>query len=827
MKPLTRAAALLLLPLVLAACNLPDFGSALQPPTPIPVPSPTPLPAAEVLLTLLPPEGTPANGDLAVMLLDEVTGLPYGAQEVPMTRLEDGRWQVRLTPAVGSLLKYRYVRRVPGRAEEVTALGTPVRYRVLHVPGPLQVEDIAAGWSDTPYQGPTGRVLGRVLDAATGQPLPEILVSGGGLLTLTDGEGEFRLEGLPPGLHRLTFFHPDGAYRPAQQGALVAADSTTPAELSLQPATPVNVTFEVTVPSDTIPGTPVRIAGNLRALGNTFAELPGGVSLSGARLPTLTYVDATHYLFLTQLYAGTDLRYKYTLGDGLWNAERDRNGALLTRQVIIPEQELILQDVVASWHGGSRGSIMFHVTVPETTPPTDTVAIQFNPFTWFEPLPMWRLGEREWFFALHGPLDFSTSLNYRYCRNLQCGAADDMDTAGPQSAGRRVTATVVGQDLRDQVRGWQWWDGAGPAAEVVAPDPLNPRPAFEAGVELLPAYRPSWLADPARWTSEAAAMGASHLTLTPTWTLTRAAPVPLMELDPARGPFRPDLEAMVATARAQGLEPVLRPTLRPPDRSLETWWLEAPRDDAWWTVWFEEYRSFALTFARLAQDLGVAKLVLGGPEVAPALPGGSLPDGTPSDPPPVAEARWRELLEEVRARYSGRLAFELDLGAGLQPPPPVLDQVDEVHLYWHAPLGEGKDLSVAEMQQGAAVWLDQVVLAEAALQGKPLVLSVEYLSVDGAATACVPRPDGSCRPPEDFDLGAVVDVDLPVDLEEQARAVNAVLLEAYARPEITGFYTRRYNPLAALKDKSASVNGKPARDVLWYWYTRIRGQTSP
>jgi hypothetical protein len=46
----------------------------------------------------------------------------------------------------------------------------------------------------------------------------------------------------------------------------------------------------------------------------------------------------------------------------------------------------------------------------------------------------------------------------------------------------------------------------------------------------------------------------------------------------------------------------------------------------------------------------------------------------------------------------------------------------------------------------------------------------------------------------------------------QAAAINAVLFEAYARPyAIAGFYVRRYNPLVALQDRSASVNGKPAQ----------------
>ena len=82
-------------------------------------------------------------------------------------------------------------------------------------------------------------------------------------------------------------------------------------------------------------------------------------------------VDATHALLLTQLYAGTDLRYKYTLGDGLWNAERDANGGFVTRQLIVPEQGPVVQDTVASWRSPAYAGLTFHVTVPANTPASD------------------------------------------------------------------------------------------------------------------------------------------------------------------------------------------------------------------------------------------------------------------------------------------------------------------------------------------------------------------------------------------------------------------------------------------------------------------------
>jgi hypothetical protein len=228
-----------------------------------------------------------------------------------------------------------------------------------------------------------------------------------------------------------------------------------------------------------------------------------------------------------------------------------------------------------------------------------------------------------------------------------------------------------------------------------------------------------------------------------------------------------------------------------------------------------------MTIARQAQAAGVRKLVLGGPEIRPSLPDGQLPNGSPSGVPADAENQWRTTIEDVRRFFSGKLAFEIELGQELQPIPAIIDAFDEVHIHWHAPLTTNEDPTIPEMRRATRSWLVDTIFANPALHGRPIILDVEYLSVGTSATACAMAPDGSCRPSHQFDQGALVDPDLQLDMEGQAYAINAVLLEAFNRQEIVGFYSRGYNPVVILHDMSASVNGKPASDVLWYWYPRI------
>jgi hypothetical protein len=207
----------------------------------------------------------------------------------------------------------------------------------------------------------------------------------------------------------------------------------------------------------------------------------------------------------------------------------------------------------------------------------------------------------------------------------------------------------------------------------------------------------------------------------------------------------------------------------------------------------------------------------------PALPGGLIAGGIPSEVPMDAEHRWLDLITEIGEIFDGELAFQIELSDELQAIPNFMVACDAVYVYWHAPLATTQDASPAEMQSAASSLLDTVLLANPALSNVPIFLSVEYLSIEGSASACAKAPDETCRDNTEFEQGAIVDPDLGVDLLAQAQALNAVLLEATIRDEIQGFFVRGYNPSVVLQDKSASIYGKPGRDVIWYWYARLTG----
>jgi hypothetical protein len=62
-----------------------------------------------------------------------------------------------------------------------------------------------------------------------------------------------------------------------------------------------------------------------------------------------------------------------------------------------------------------------------------------------------------------------------------------------------------------------------------------------------------------------------------------------------------------------------------------------------------------------------------------------------------------------------------------------------------------------------------------------------------------------------------------VDLQAQSDVYEAMLYAINVRPYIAGMVSRGFYPPAMLQDKSASVHGKPAADLLWYWFPRLTG----
>ncbi len=780
----------------------------------------TPQPKAQTTFMVTLPEPLAPGETLLLAVLDEVTGLPFNPTYYPMQASNAQTYSAVLPLTLNSHVKYRYMRQSGSLINEDLTNGISVRYRMYYVSGQGEVRDIINDWGDKNYSRPNGIVNGMVLNADTGTPVPNLLITLGGAQTVTNSSGQFTLNGLADGTHNIVVYAMDGSYQTFQQGTTVAQGFNTSFEVRVRAAPMVGVTFLVRAPSDTVPGAPIRLAGNILQLGNTFADLQGGANTSPDRMPVMNLTADGRYSLTINLPASAYIQYKYTLGDGFWNSEHSNEGGFILREFVVPAQSFTIEDNIQSWKAGASSPILFEVNVPSVTPPGDIVYIQFNPYGWMEPIPMWPLGNNQWAYKLYGPFLSAGSIHYRYCRNAQCNSADDLTTQGNSSRGREISTSLLSQDIKDTVNAWAWYEN--PEATAIVGASIIPRiGGFVSGVEFQPGFHPSWSAYMPHAFVYIQAIGANQVVIPATWTYKNTSPIDFGPV-PGSDPMWIDTAIMVSQARALNLQVALFPTPRFPASggSSSSFWNSAPKDGLWWQTWFDSYRAFAIHYADLATQSGSQTLILGGDWITPAMPNGVLADGASSGVPVDAEARWKAIITDVRAHFKGSVLWAMPyVPAKPQTALEFIKNTDGVYLLWSAPISAAQNPSKDELITEISRLLDNEISPIPSITGKPIIIALNYASINGAARGCAidclefstlsrPNPDNPS---------------VALDLQAQATIYEAMFTAINARPWISGVVSRGYYPPAALQDKSTSIHGKPAADIAWYWFPRFTG----
>jgi hypothetical protein len=804
--------------LLASACgNLPIPRLVFETPTPRvpPGPTATPLPGAIINFTVHTPANTPPGAAVILQIVDEVSGTRVNT---PLTATGPNVWAGGASATVGAVLRYRYLRTAPGFAEEVTAVRQPIPYRLYVVPETnAAVEDTAAAWSDTPFAGDLGAVTGVVRNSNNGAGVMGVMVSVGGQITLTNADGVFTLINVPTGNQTVTALAPDGSLRPAQAVVAVQSAQFSSVELAAPDPNAVHVTFVVRPPPGADPTAALRLIGNVSQLGDVFIPNVSGSAMVAARAPVLAPLGDGRWAVRVLLYQGTVLRYAYTLGDGAWNAELDNFGSKRLRQYIVPWVDTIVEDSIETWQSGPSAPVTFEAITPAATPPNDLIAIQFRTNDWLTPLPMWRANLNQWRFVLYNPTNFDGNVYYRFCRNFACGSADDTATAAATALSRAFTPTLFPQTIKETVASWRWLGEAVPASAVLPPP--APRPNITAGVDFSEAWQAQALPLYAETIRSLQAAAANQLTI-----LRRSAAVtmnpPLYADDLALTMPADELSALSGMARGAGLGVTVHPVscAYTPYGACDYWEGAPFTDPNFWGAWFAAYERYILTQAEAANRAGANVFVMGDFKLRPAFPG-------EPEAPPDADARWRDLINKVRARFRGQVAFELLMGQSVWPnPPQFLDSVDAIRLFWWASLSATNTPEVNDMATNAGALLDTHVLPVQQRFGKPVHLSLAYYAADGASMQCLKRPDGQCHAFTDFEPGAPDAARYPLDLAEQADAYHAVLTAVNARLWLSGVSSFGYNPLVSLRDKSLSVRGKPAETILSAWFLRFQGR---
>lgn len=806
---------------LLSGCNLGTTLSGIGSKTPAqpPVQPDKGLPLAEVTFELTTLIDAPAE-TITLEILDEVTGLAFNPKRYTMESMGDNRYETVVPIAAGSVVRYRYISPASPTAVEYTAGGKQVRYRMFKVDGPSNVSDIVSAWTNLLYSGPTGRITGQIIDQESNTPIPSALVAAGGAQTLTASDGTFLLEGLAPGTHNLVVYSLDGRFITFQQGATVAENATTPATIFVRLAKTVKVTFVAQVPAADIKGLPLRLIGSTYTLGNSFADLNGGMSSVASHAPIMSMIADDIYSVTLDLPVGMDLNYKYSLGDGFWNAEHNPDGSFRTRQLIVPDKDLTVTDIITGWKTGAAAPVTFTVSVPQDTPAGDVVSIQFNPYGWTSPIPMWPLGNNQWLYVLYGPLDFFDEIEYRYCRNDLCGIADD-EMTHVATGQRKFKPAPEAQSITDEVSKWTHWSSSTSSTTIIAPE-ITPRgDGFMAGIEFTPNYSPFWQAYSNVGLNAAVQYGSNWVIFSPTWSYTSTRPA-VMEPVTGQDPLWVDAISSVKLAETASIKTALFPRLQINAQSGEIW-TEPISDSGWWDGWFDRYQKFVLHHADMATQTQASMLILGGPDVTPALPGGTLENGEASGVPEYAAEKWQNILLEAQKHFAGQIYWAATYPFSENSLPDWLPTMDGIYILFSPSLSEAESPSQGEMQENMAQMLDTDLLPLSEETGIPLILALNYPSADGAASGCIRLP-AECLLFDVLDQPSAAYDGYPVDLQEQVDIYNSTLNAINDRGWIDGFVSRGFFFPAALQDSSSSVHGKPASDVLWYWFPKLLGQ---
>lgn len=750
---------------------------------------------------------------IILQILDEVTGLPYNPQLYILSPLSETQYAVTLSFPVGSILKYRYVR--IGSASEVseaTSLDGEVRYRLFHITAETSVVDSVQTWLDSPLatDTTTGRVNGRVVSNADDSPLPDILVSIGGYLTFTDANGYFSLDGISPGVQNIVFYAIDGAFAPFQQGAVVAAGQSTPINISLTARPAVSITFNVAPPNDAR-GVPIYMAGNIVQLGNTFTDLGGGMSIDPKRLPMLSEQDDGTYQVTLTLYAGMDLRYKFTLGDGYWNAERSSiSGNWHLRQLIIPDKDVTIGLSIDSWRSAAAEPITFEIAIPPESNPGDETFVQFNNGLWTSPLPLWPLGNSNYLNILFSPLDQSTSLSYRFCRNSACDNAINADALNSIPS---VQPSTSAQTVQVTLTDWAHWESFSEPTEVIAASVPVKSDSYLTQIELSPEMTPYWRTYAPIGISTLAKIGANSVQFTPQWRLTDDRRSIMPEIGTT--PFTYEMQGLIASAKAFNLSVSLFPQLGPTE-DLATYWAAEDHSAEWWQQWFTAYSTFVLNYANIATISGAQQLVLGGKAVLPAFSGGYFLDGTPTNAPATMDAQWVTLVNQIRSIYPGKLVWATNAQVSADPLPTFAQLFDAIYVTVDAPLSINDQNDADTIAATFSSVINEQVLSIHEQSNLPIILALGYPSTSDALEGCL-LIDEVCSNDGLFTPAEVVQSNIDLDL--QVRIYNTILPIAANLDWVSGISIRGYNAVVSLMDGSSSIAGKPARDVIWYWFT--------
>lgn len=755
---------------------------------------------------------SPTENEIVFEVVDDITGIELNPTRYVMDKLDDNHYHLILPVQSPSIIKYRFYKNNGLPVYETDASNNLVEYRTAYITGPITINNQLINWTDEQYAYNYGKVKGQILNSDSNSPIPNALVIIGGLHTYTNSLGNFIIDNLPPGKHNLLVLSTDGEYSIFQQEAIVGEGLITPAAIGLHATQFVNITFVIEAPEDTPNEAILRIIGNTYQLGNVFGNIYNGTSIAPARAPKLSSLGDGIYSINMSLPSGFDLRYKYSLGDGFWNAELDDANNFVVRKLIVPDQDTIINEIVKKWNASDNQGVEFLVNIPENTPDTDKVSIQFNSFGWSPPIQMWQTSDLQWTFKLFGPFQLVSNVEYQICRNDACDTALASVITSTNDTFSFDTSNLP-DTLNINISEWDYWPIVVDTPSIEAPQ-INSRGSdFTAGFAFSDNYNVYTPIHVESAYKNIAGLNANTVVIPVQWTLQSLDPVILSPII-GENPLWKDLVLMIQKAQEQNLNVWISPELVISSTALKQISQGLP-DASWIQEFSSQYTEFLYYSADLANYMQTEAVIY--PSNFNDIPNYQGFDQ-------LSETMINDLesnINTIRNRFGNKLYLSI---YDIQMENDTLLQ--EVDGYYISPNVNFVDADYIKdnYQSTFKTYLDEVLFPKYSNYNKPIVLALNFPSVQGAENGCI-KVEDACY---SFEIINQLDNNTALNSFEIDLNIQVVLYDSAFKAIndtewVNGIISKEYNPQVALMDYTSSIRGKPSVGIFWYWFPRLLG----
>lgn len=729
--------------------------------------------------------------EISLDILDLVSGVNHNLERYTLNRTENS-FNLRVMLPESSIIAYRYTLTHPIEVSETLPDGSALPFRQIVVRENLVVNDLIVGWPEAPYNGALVDLNGVVADDETEAPMADVLINVAGKTALTDMNGRFFIRGLPVGKHNLVASLADGSYLGFQQEVNMVENLATLAIIRMTPLPEVTVTFVMTPPNEAV-GAPVRIAGNLRQSGQTYADMLAGSGSQAVNMPLMARNADGKYVTQLNLYAGSSVRYQYTLGDAFVNTERGQDGDRIVREFIVPDKDVIVDDTVATWRTQQQNAVSFFVTSPGDLGSTDQVYIQFELTSRSNPIPMWPMGDNQWMLVYNPRSASGESVVYRYCRNADCLLGEENY---PNTTPRSFSVGTL-TEIQDTISGWRMWDPTAQANSAHLSVSFNEEALV--GVELDPVYISNHLNASYGLVDQLKENGFNWLILTPTWKVGINKDLPFIDSNAMTTIPSTELNKIASTAREAGFKVALYPQLVFPSDAA-SWWNNSVKSMIWWQQWYAEYERMTMHAIKLATAIKADHLILGGPDVANTYPGAMETVGENFGTPKTSEKIWTDLLAKTDEYYEGQILLAQEVGSGAISAYSFYDKSQGFYLLFNSDLNNPG----AYTADSVGNFFDSVIYAFSESQQKPV-----YFGLNGASFTTA---DTSANGNSSTIISSTNRTynSYNVNLDAQTQFYSAYLNAISSRGWISGVASRGYFPAMQMTDFSSSIYGKPA-----------------